>query len=187
MTNQTESTKRPALPALSLDYAAGLLTNTLTGESASHISGVVLAWRSDRVLYPTISEQHKLPICVNGSTYGPCLCGFADWGKDGSPPDCAEELTLLLWQDDGAQVVTLTARRSQVRTISQYLDMKAVIDGVLHDQRVTVRMTPDNTVDGPAWYRLTLMPGEKLESQQTEQMAAVAGRVTATGAFGGLA
>lgn len=169
---------KPALPAYTLNYEDGVLTNTLTGEYGPNISGVVLAYRNDRALYPTIGELPRLPLCVNGSVYGPCLCAFADFGPRGEAPDCSEELTLLLWMDEGAQVVTLTARRTMVRTVEQYLNMKALLGGILHNQRVEIRMTPDSGL-----HRLTLLPGELLDRETTERMAEVAGRVQASGAW----
>ena len=179
MTDTTPT--RPVLPSLSLDYATGAFTNTLTGETTPAIDAVVLAYRDDRVLYPTIGEAPNLPLCVNGSTYGPCPCAFAEFGPKGEAPDCAEELTLLLWQDDGAQVVTLTARRSQVKTITRFLEMKSLLTGVLHDQRVSIRMTPEGGL-----HRLTLLPGDRLDEGTVSRLGAVAQRVQATGAFGGL-
>lgn len=172
---------RPTLPSLALDYDAGLLTNTLTGENGEAVYGVLLAYREDRALWPTIGELPRLPICVNGSEFGPCLCAFADWGKDGTPPDCTEELTVLLWMDDGAQVMTLTARRSQVKTLTRYLDMKAMLGGILHDQYVTIQMTPEG-----AGHRLTLLPGLLVDGETRERLGAVSERIVASGAFGGL-
>ncbi|GGO24869.1 hypothetical protein [Deinococcus humi] len=172
---------RPTLPTLALDYDAGILTNTMTGEYGEAVYGVVLAFREDRALWPTIGELPRLPICVNGSEFGPCLCAFADWGKDGTPPDCTEELTLLLWMDDGAQVMTLTARRSQVKTLTRYLDTKAMLGGILHDQYVTIRMTPEG-----AGHRLTLLPGELVDREAQARLAGVAERAVASGAFGAL-
>lgn len=175
----TNLINKPALPAYALDYEAGLLTNTLTGEFGPNISGVVLAYREDRALYPTLGELPRLPLCVNGSEYGPCLCPFADFGPRGEAPDCSEELTLLLWMDDGAQVVTVTARRTMVKTIDQYLNMKALLGGILHDQRVEIRMTPDTG----GLHRLTLLPGEWLDKATTERLAQVAQRIQASGAW----
>lgn len=178
----TDTTNRPTLPTFALDYGAGTFTNTLTGEQTLQITGVLLGHRQDRVLWPTIGELPRLPLCVNGSEFGPCLCAWADWGKDGSPPECSEELSVLLWQDDGAQVVTLTARRSQVRVLDQYLGMKATLGGLLHDQRITLGMKPG----GEGLHRLTLLPGEGLEQVAQGRMAGVAERVQASGLWEGL-
>ncbi|MGM9319810.1 hypothetical protein [Deinococcus aquaticus] len=171
------------LPALQLDYDAGTFTNTLTGEFGPEITAVVLAYREGRILWPSAGELPRLPLCVDGSTYGPCPCAFADWGKDGAAPDCAEDITLLLWQDDNAQVVTLAARRSMTRVLEQYLNMKALLGGVLHDQVVTLRMTP-----GDGLHRLTLLPGASLASDVQDRLATVAQRVIGDerGAWGGL-
>lgn len=185
MTDPTPTPTRPVLPSLSLDYATGAFTNTLTGETSQAIDAVVLAYRDDRVLYPTIGEDWKNPLCVNGSTYGSapsgCPCGFAEFGPKGEAPECATELTLLLWQDEGAQVVTLTARRSQVKTIERFLEMKSLLTGVLHDQRVSIRMTPERGL-----HRLTLQPGEHLDEDTSRRLGETAQRVQHTGAFGGL-
>lgn len=174
-------TEKPTLPSLALDYKQGTMTNTMTGESAQSISGVVLAYRTDRVLWPTLGELPRLPLCVNGSEFGPCPCAFADWGSDGTPPDCSEELNLLLWDDAGAQVMVLPARRSHAKTIDKYLDMKALLGGILHDQQVTIRMTA-----GGDLHRLTLLPGELLDADATKRMGDVAARVQASGAWEGL-
>lgn len=176
MTNPSNA--RPTLPALSLDYQAGRFTNTLTGESDHEVIGVPLAYRTDRVLYPTSGEAYPLPICVNGSEYGPCLCKWAEWGANGEPPECTDELTLLLWMDEGAQVVTLTARRSQVKTLEQYLGMKAALSGLLHDQRITIRMTPEGEL-----HRLTILPRELLDEKQIADMGARVERVSKLGAW----
>lgn len=172
---------RPLLPSFSLDYTSGLFTNTLTGEQVTSVEAVVLAYREDRVLYPTLDENWKQALCVNGSAYGPCTCLFAAFGPKGEAPECATELTLLLWQDDGAQVVTLTARRSQVKTVERFLEMKSMLSGVLHDQRVSIRMTPESGL-----HRLTVQPGELLDQATADRLGKTAQRVQATGAFGGL-
>ncbi|GBF05865.1 hypothetical protein DAERI_060125 [Deinococcus aerius] len=178
----TDATTRPTLPTLALDYEAGLFTNTLTGEFAPEISGIVLAYREGRTLWPSEGEQPRLPLCVDGNTFGPpCPCPFADWGRDGTPPECAEELTLLLWQDEPAQVVTMTARRSMLKVIDQYLNMKALLGGTLHDQRITLRMTR-----GDGLHRLTLLPGPVLEQVEQARLGGVAERVTASGLWEGL-
>lgn len=178
MTHTNTNNTHSKLPALSLDYQAGRFANTLTGEAAQEVVGIPLAYRNDRVLYPTAGEAYPLPLCVNGSEYGPCLCQWAQWGPQGEPPECTEELTMLLWMDEGAQVVTLTARRSQVKTLEQYLGMKAALSGVLHDQRITIRMTPEGGL-----HRLTLLPGETLPEKQVADMAARVERVSRLGAW----
>lgn len=172
---------RPTLPTFSLDYNTGTFTNTLTGEQLQEITAVVLAQREGRVLWPSLSNPDPRPECVDGSTYGPCFdCRFADWGKNGEPPVCTEELTLLLWLPADFQVVELTARRSQVRTIEQWLGMKAVVSGTLHDQEVTISMKP-----GDGLHRLVLLPGRVLEQAELTRMDELAGRVQQFG-FGGL-
>jgi hypothetical protein len=178
----TQPATKPALPALNLDYSTGMFTNTLTGETGPDVTGVVLAYRTDRILWPSPQNPDPRPECENGTVYGPCHeCQFAAFGRNGEPPVCSEELTLLLWQDDGAQVVTVTGRRSYLKPLEQFLDMKALVTGTLHDQRVTIRMTP-----GPDLHRLTLLPGDMLDPDSVGRMAGVAERVQRSGAWGGL-
>ncbi|AAF12342.1 hypothetical protein [Deinococcus radiodurans] len=157
---------RPTLPAFSLDYSAGTFTNTLTGEQFTEITAVVLAQREGRVLWPSSLNPDPRPECVDGSKYGPCQeCRFADWGENGEPPVCSEELTLLLWLPADFQLVELTARRSQVRVIEQWLGMKAMLSGILHDQEVTVSMKP-----GDGLHHLVLLPGRGLEEKEVGRM-----------------
>lgn len=178
----TDTTIRPTLPTLALDYAAGTFTNTLTGEQHQEVVGVPLAYREGRTLWPSPQNPDPRPECVDGSVYGPCVeCGLKEFGPDREAPPCSEELTLLLWQDEGGQVVTLTARRTQARVLEQYLGMKAFLGGLLHDQRVTLRMTP-----GDGLHRLTLLPGEMLDTKALAAMGAVAERVRASGGWEGL-
>lgn len=169
---------RLALPTLRLDYTAGTFLNTLTGEQSESIDGVVLAYREDRVLWPTIGENYGLPLCVNGSEFGPCRCAFADWGKDGTPPDCAEELSFLLWQE--TQLVVLTARRSQIKPLVQYVEMQNLLREPLHAQRITVDMRPG---DGGDLHRLRLRPQDFLDTADRDRLGRVAERVGQ--AFGG--
>lgn len=170
------------LPALALDYHAGTFTNTLTGETATEVTGVPLAYREGRTLWPSPQNPDPRPECEDGNVYGPCReCGLKEFGRNGEPPPCSEELTLLLWQDEGGQVVTLTGRRTMVKPLEQYLGMKAFLGGLLHDQRVTLRMTP---ADG--MHRLTLLPGELLDPPMQARMGAVAERVRESGLWEGL-
>jgi hypothetical protein len=168
-------TERPALPAYHLDYTAGRFVNTLTGETSTTAKGVILGYREGRVLWPSPGELPVLPLCVDGSTYGPCRCAFADWGPQGQAPDCSEELSVLLWQT--TQVVVLTARRSQLRVLTQFIEMKALLGQPLHDQHVTISMVPAVTGD---LHRLTLTPGAILPESESIQLAAVAERVRGT-------
>lgn len=178
----TDTTNRPNLPTLALDYGAGTFTNTLTGEQTSEVIGVPLAYREGRTLWPSPQNPDPRPECVDGDTYGPCRdCGLKEFGPHGEAPPCSEELTLLLWQDDGAQVVTLTARRTQLKVLEQYLGMKAMLVGLLHDQRITLGMKA-----GDGLHRLTLLPGDMLDLKAQERMAALAERVRASGAWEGL-
>lgn len=177
----TDTQTRPTLPTFSLDYAAGTFTNTLTGEQTTEITAVVLAQREGRVLWPSSLNPDPRPECVDGSKYGPCQeCRFADWGENGEPPVCSEELTLLLWLPADFQLVELTARRSQVKTIEQWLGMKALVSGTLHDQEVTIRMK-----SGGGLHRLVLLLGRGLEGAELARMDELAGRVQQFG-FGGL-
>lgn len=169
MTNPTAPMN---LPSLNLNYTNGTFTNTLTGEFSSEVQGVLLAYRESRTLWPSPGELPRLPLCVNGSVYGPCLCAFAVWGADGRAPECSEELTVLLWQERGEQVVTLTARRSMMRVLDQFLNMKALLGGVLHDQRVTLRILP-----GDGMHRLSLLPGDILDQAAQTRMAQLADRM----------
>lgn len=177
---------RPTLPAFSLDYAAGTFTNTLTGEQTTEITAVVLAQREGRVLWPSSLNPDPRPECVDGSKYGPCHeCRFTEWGENGEPPVCSEELTLLLWLPADFQLVELTARRSQVKTIEQWLGMKALVSGTLHDQEVTIRMKPETNLLGLTLHRLVLLLGRGLEGAELARMDELAGRVQQFG-FGGL-
>lgn len=176
MTNLTD---KPTLPALSLDYSTGTFTNTLTGETAHEVTGVVLASREDRVLWPGAVNPDPRPECVNGSKFGPCTeCQFAHWSPSGQPPVCTQELSFLLWQDEGGQLVTLTGRRTQLKVLDSFLGTKALTSGVLHDQRVTVGMKPDGGL-----HRLIVLPGAFLEQGESDRLGAVAQRAVATGAF----
>lgn len=174
-------TQRPTLPAFSLDYAAGTFTNTLTGEQFTEITGTVLAQREGRVLWPISHNPDPRPECVDGSRYGPCQeCFSAEWGPNGEPPACSEELTLLLWLPADFQVVELTGRRTQVKVIEQWLGMKALLTGSLHDQEITIGMKP-----GDGLHRLVLLPGDEHDEATLARMTALAERVQAAG-FGGL-
>ena len=178
--------QRPTLPTFSLDYAAGTFTNTLTGEQTTEITAVVLAQREGRVLWPSSLNPDPRPECVDGSKYGPCHeCRFTEWGENGEPPVCSEELTLLLWLPADFQLVELTARRSQVKTIEQWLGMKALVSGTLHDQEVTIRMKPETNLLGLTLHRLVLLLGRGLEGAELARMDELAGRVQQFG-FGGL-
>ncbi|BDP42900.1 hypothetical protein DAETH_28690 [Deinococcus aetherius] len=180
----THTEPRPTLPTLALNYETGTFVNTLTGEQHSRIEAVVLGYREDRTLYPSLQNPDPRPECVNGSVYGPCVdCGLKEFGPQGEVPPCSEELTLLLWQDEHAEVVMLTARRSQVRVLERFLRMKAFLGGELHDQRVTIAMTPH--LEG-GLNRLVLLPGAPLDGNAQGRMAALVERVRASGAFGGL-
>ena len=160
-----------ALPTIRMDYAEGTFINMLTGERAAEVSGIVLAYREDRVLWPTLSEKDRRPLCVNGSEFGPCLCGFADWGPSGEAPDCAEEVSVLLWLN--TQLATLTARRSHIKVLTQYIEMQNVLGQPLHAQRVTLGMCPGEN----GLHRLVLMPENYLNRAEQEKMLALAVKV----------
>ena len=178
MTN-TEQTTRPTLPTMSLNYQDGCFVNSMTGEKLEEIQGVILAKRRGRVLWPSSLNPDPRPECVDGSKYGPCSeCRYAQWGRNGEPPECSEELTLLMWQGDEHQVVEVTARRSQVRIIEQWLGMKAMLDGRLHDQAVTVRMKPEDGL-----HRLILLPGAFLQGAEKTRLEELAGRMASLGGF----
>ena len=167
------------LPAFRIDYAAGQFANSQSGEIEQSLTGVILAYREDRALWPNLNDPNPTPVCVNGSKFGPCYtCPHLTWGRDGSPPTCTPELTILLQLTEGS-VATLTARRSMMRPIDQYLNMCSLLGTELHAQRVTLSLTPNvSEIQGqPPFHSLRLMPGEYVERAELERLAVIAGKV----------
>ncbi len=182
MTQQNPTTELPLhlrLPAYRIDYQAGRFTNTQSGEIEDTLTGVVLAYREDRVLWPRLSDPNPLPNCVNGSKYGPCVtCRYAQFGRDNTPPECSAELTVLLRTTING-VATVTARRSMVRPLDEYIAMQELLGQELYSQKVTLKLTSGAArQEGEApFHVLRVVPGEYLDSAQLAREGAVSVQV----------
>ena len=167
------------LPAYRIDYLAGHFASTQSGEITTHLTGVILAYREDRILWPSSNDANPTPLCANGSQFGPCYaCEYARWGRDSTPPPCGEELTVLLREMTGT-VSTVTARRSMMRAIEQYIGMQELLDQPIFAQTVQLALTPgqQRAENEPALHALRLLPGSYLESGELDRMGELAGRV----------
>lgn len=171
MTQTTPTPSSVKLPVYRPDYTLGQFANTMTGEIVSSIEAVVLDYREDRVLWDTWSGRVQPPLCVNGSELGPCdTCSFAQW-ENGQPPACSEKLSLLL--SENGMLSVLTARRSMLRPVEQWIGMMAASGTPLFAQSVRIGMRHAPPVPGTGdLFRLALVPADVLATgTQTEMRA----------------
>lgn len=168
---QTEPT-RLNLPVYKIDYAEGTFTHTMTGENVVEIEGVVLDYSEDRVLWSD-EDAAPLPVCVNGSNFGPCeTCEYKDF-VGGEPPLCSEEISLLVAQ--GPLLTVVTARRSMVRPVEQFINMLAMSATPLFAQKVTLSLRPQPPRPGEksGLHRLAVLPGDLLSVDEQGRMRAL--------------
>ncbi len=83
---------------------------------------------------------------------------------------------MLLYLNEGS-VATLTARRSMMRPIDQYLNMCALLGTEPHAQRVTLTLQPSAHDAQILFHHLRLVPGEYVEQSELERLSALARQV----------